>query len=245
MGALFLFLASFRVRWRLPGYGRGVNAAQTSGAVARAVQIEAADAVLRGDVVVPPDAVGMVVFAHGGGSGRRNPRNRYVAELLQEAGLGTVLLDLLTPEEALADARGARNRYDVGLLTRRVAATAEWFAHGQDTAGLPLGCFAAGTGSAAALAAAADQPGAFHAIVCRGGRPDLAGDVLADVKAPTLLLAGSEDVRVLERTRAAARRLPEAELVLIPGAGRLFEEPGALEHVSARAAEWFLSSLRR
>lgn len=210
----------------------------------QSVRIPADGLALDADIAVPADVVGLVLFAHGSGSARRNPRNRYVAELLQEAGLGTVLLDLLTPEEALADARGARHRFDVDLLTRRVAATAGWFAHGSDTAGLPLGCFAAGTGSAAALAAAAEQPGAFQAIVCRGGRPDLAGDVLADVKAPTLLLAGSEDVRVLERTRAAARRLPEAELVLIPGAGRLFEEPGALERVSARAREWFLSSLR-
>lgn len=225
---------------RLPGMRPGVDHSRALDlGVVEAVRVAAGGVDLDADVLVPADAVGLILFAHGSGSGRRSPRTRYVAEALHEHGLATALVDLLTPDEALEDARGARHRFDVPLLAARLLAATQWLGEQADTRALPLGCFGASTGAAAALSAAADAPQTFATIVCRGGRPDLVPDALAHVKAPTLLLVGSEDTRVLQFNVEAAERLPDAQVVVIPGAGHLFEEPGALERVSRLAADWF------
>jgi dienelactone hydrolase len=207
------------------------------------VTIPAGDVSLSGDLVLPEDAPGIVIFAHGSGSGRYSPRNRQVAAALNDAGLGTLLLDLLTAAEEHVDRITAEHRFDIGLLARRVVATVDWVS--DRMAALDIGLFGASTGAAAALVAAAERPGAVGAVVSRGGRPDLAGQALPRVRAPTLLIVGGADTQVLELNQRALEHLGAAEkrLVVVPGATHLFEEPGALERVAQLAAEWFTGHL--
>jgi putative phosphoribosyl transferase len=209
------------------------------------VAIPVDTAVLAGDLAVPAGAQGVVLFAHGSGSSRFSPRNRYVAAALQRAGLATLLMDLLTAEEETLDARTAQLRFDIELLARRLVAATDWLRTQSATQGLRLGYFGASTGAAAALMAAAERPAVVDAIVSRGGRPDLAGQALRRVRAPTLLIVGGRDTVVLQLNQAALRELGAAEtrLVIVPGAGHLFEEPGALEEVARLATDWFLQYL--
>jgi putative phosphoribosyl transferase len=213
-------------------------------AVHQSLQVPAAGVVLGADVVVPEPAHGLVLFAHGSGSSRHSPRNRYVAGELQEAGPATVLADLLTPEEEQFDARTGALRFDIGLLAERVAALTDWVVGQEQLADLGVGLFGASTGAAAALAAAAARPASVEAIVSRGGRPDLAGGLLRLVRQPTLLIVGERDTTVLELNRKAMRELGgEAALEVVPGASHLFEEPGALEEVARLARDWFVRHL--
>jgi putative phosphoribosyl transferase len=200
--------------------------------------------VLDADIGLPESARGVVLFAHGSGSGRHSPRNRLVAEELHTAGLATVLADLLTPAEERVDARTAEFRFDIGLLAERVIRLADWLVEYQPTADLGIGLFGASTGAAAALVAAAVRPTSVQAVVSRGGRPDLAGEFLPRVRQPTLLIVGQRDATVLELNRAALAKLSgDAHLEIVPGASHLFEEPGTL-HVAARLArDWFVGHL--
>ena len=202
------------------------------------VHITAGEQTLEGTLTLPRDARAIVLFAHGSGSSRHSPRNRYVAEALNRAGLGTLLFDLLTPEE---DAAGsAHQRFDIALLAGRLLRATEWVSSRPETQGLHIGYFGASTGAAAALVAAADWPDVVEAVVSRGGRPDLAEDALERVKAPTLLIVGGEDHDVLALNRSARRRIRvESEIAVVPGATHLFEEPGTLENAAALAAGWF------
>ena len=185
-----------------------------------------------------------MLFAHGSGSGRNSPRNRTVAQVLHDAGLATLLLDLLTPDEAALDSRTAELRFNIGLLAERLLGAALWLANGQDTAGLHAGYYGSSTGGAAALVAAASAPDLAAAVVSRGGRPDLAGAVLAQVRAPSLLIVGANDEVVLSLNRQAYEALScRRRLEVIPGASHLFEEPGKLELVSQLARDWFLEHL--
>jgi dienelactone hydrolase len=196
--------------------------------------------VLDADLGVPASSSGLVIFAHGSGSSRHSPRNKYVAGVLQARGLATLLADLLTAPEDAVDQRTARLRFDIDLLGTRVAAAIRWTRTQPALAGLPIGLFGASTGAAAALLAAAAEPAEVRAVVSRGGRPDLAGAALSHVEAPTLLLVGGLDGPVIDLNRqAAARMRGRVRLEIVPGASHLFEEPGTLEHVAARAAEWF------
>jgi len=195
-----------------------------------------------GHLMIPERPVGIVVFAHGSGSSRHSPRNRYVAEVLNAAGLATLLFDLLTPEEE----RNRANVFDIGLLARRLVDVTGWLARQADTAELPIGYFGASTGAGAALVAAADPGVNVAAVVSRGGRPDLAGQSLTDVLAPTLLIVGGRDDVVLELNRQARGMIPGVcELAVVPGATHLFEEPGTLEQVAALARDWFIEHLSR
>ncbi|MGY1673121.1 dienelactone hydrolase family protein [Geodermatophilus sp. SYSU D00710] len=203
------------------------------------VELPAAGTVLAGDLTVPPGARGVVLFAHGSGSSRHSPRNREVAAALQRADLGTLLLDLLTAAEEEVDARTRELRFDVGLLAGRLTAAADWLGGAPGTAGLPLATFGASTGAAAAVVTAADRPDRVVAVVSRGGRPDLAGEALERLRAPTLLIVGGADERVLELNRAATARLRAVhELAVVPGATHLFPEPGALRHVVELTLGW-------
>jgi putative phosphoribosyl transferase len=207
--------------------------------------IPVADVILEADVAVPDQARGAVVFAHGSGSSRRSPRNRYVAGVLRDAGLATVLVDLLTPAEEQRDAWTAELRFAIGMLATRVAGLADWVSAFARTQGLGIGLFGASTGAAAALVAAAERPSLVQAVVSRGGRPDLAGEHLHLVRQPTLLIVGGNDTAVIGLNRRALRELPgEGRLELVPGASHLFAEPGALEQVSVLARDWFLLHLR-
>jgi dienelactone hydrolase len=198
---------------------------------------------LQGLLRLPPGATGIVLFAHGSGSGRLSPRNNYVAEQLGAAGLATLLFDLLTEQEEEIDAVTAELRFDIPLLTGRLAAVTEWALKQPELGKLAIGYFGASTGAAAALAAAAQVP-AVAAVVSRGGRPDLAGEALPRVCAATLLIVGGDDHQVLELNRQALARLRcEAKLEVVPGATHLFEEPGTLEQVAALAANWFTGHL--
>lgn len=201
----------------------------------------AADSVqLQGDLVVPPDAKGVVVFAHGSGSGRFSPRNRYVADRLNEVGLATLLIDLLTESEAL----DRRNVFDIPLLAERVVQAAIWLSSHPSTLSLPVAVFGASTGGGAALVAAATKPDVIRCVVSRGGRPDLAENVLPHVLCPTLLIVGGFDSDVLALNEAAQERMTApCELAVVPGATHLFEEPGTLEQVADLAADWFLRHL--
>jgi len=210
------------------------------------VQIPASGVRLAGDLTVPPAARGLVMFAHGSGSSRHSPRNRQVASELQQASLATLLMDLLTQEEDAVDLRTAELRFDIALLARRLVAAIEWAAADSELKVLPIGCFGASTGAAAALIAAAELPNHVSAVVSRGGRPDLAGAALARVEAPTLLIVGGADPVVLQLNREALGEMRcEKELAIVPGATHLFEEPGALERVSTLARRWFEKHLRR
>ena len=205
------------------------------------VSVPAGDVRLAGDLAVPAGARGVVLFAHGSGSGRHSPRNRQVAAALGRAGLATLLLDLLTEQEEVVDRDRAELRFDIALLTGRLVAAIDWLAEEPRTRALPIGLFGASTGAAAALVAAAERPLQVAAVVSRGGRPDLAGPALGLVRAPTLLIVGGRDRVVLELNRSAAEQLSaEHRLEIVPDATHLFEEPGALERVAALAADWFL-----
>jgi pimeloyl-ACP methyl ester carboxylesterase len=191
---------------------------------------------MSGDLIVPDAAQGLVVFVHGSGSSRHSPRNRYVAGALNEAGLGTLLFDLLTPEEEADRA----NVFDIPLLAERLLERTAWARGQPESAGLPIGYFGASTGAAAALWAAAEPGNDITAVVSRGGRPDLAGARLAAVRAPTLLIVGGRDPVVVELNEEAQRRLAaDSKITVVPGATHLFEEPGALEAVAEHAREWF------
>ncbi|TMR04828.1 hydrolase [Actinomadura soli] len=211
------------------------------------VTIELADAALTGDLALPDEPGGVVLFAHGSGSSRHSPRNRAVAAGLNEAGIGTLLIDLLTAAEDERDAVTAELRFDIGLLTRRLAGAIDWIAAAPPTTGHPIGLFGASTGAAAALAAAAERPGRVGAVVSRGGRPDLAGDALRRVAAPVLLIVGARDPEVLRLNDDAAGRMRGAvhRLEVVPHASHLFEEPGTLEQVTDMAARWFDRYLTR
>lgn len=209
------------------------------------VRIEVADAVavtgtIEGDLHLPPDPRGLVIFAHGSGSSRHSPRNRMVATHLNEAGFATLLFDLLTPAEEAVDERTRHLRFDIGLLAERLLAAGDAVAERPDTADIPVGTFGASTGAAAALVAAAERPTAVRAVVSRGGRPDLAGDALPRVLAPTLLIVGGRDREVIGMNEEASGRMScEREIAIVPGATHLFEEPGTLEEVARLATEWF------
>ena len=207
-------------------------------------QIPAGGVMLEADITIPQPARGMVLFAHGSGSSRFSPRNRYVAEQLQQAGLATALADLLTPAEEETDARTGEIRFDIGLLATRLEQLTDWLAGQERTAELSRGYFGASTGAAAALAAAAHRPGQVHAVVSRGGRPDLAGQLLPRVRQATLLIVGERDPVVLEINQHALPKIPaETRLAIVPGASHLFEEPGALEQVANLARDWFAEHL--
>jgi dienelactone hydrolase len=208
------------------------------------VVIESAGAELQGDLVVPGDARGVVVFAHGSGSSRRSPRNRAVAEVLQLEGFATLLLDLLTENEEDVDRRTGELRFDIELLADRVATAVGQIGQQVVVRGLPVGLFGASTGAAAALMAAARDE-SVRAVVSRGGRPDLAGAALARVRAPTLLIVGGLDTQVLELNQDAGRRLTAlTRIEVVEGATHLFEEPGTLEQVARLAAGWFSEHVR-
>jgi putative phosphoribosyl transferase len=208
------------------------------------VSLPAGEVRLAGELTVPDSARCVVLFAHGTGSSRLSPRNRYVAGVLQRSGLATLLLDLLTEAEELADQERRQLAFDIPLLAGRLVAAMEWLGEDGRTARLPIGLFGASTGAAAALVAAADRPGEVLAVVSRGGRPDLAGRALGQVRAPTLLLVGGRDRLVLELNRSAAEQLSaEHRIEVIDGATHLFEEPGALERVAELARAWFLRAI--
>ena len=210
-----------------------------------AVEVPAGAATLKADLRVPAAANGLVIFAHGSGSSRFSGRNRHVAEFLGERGFATLLLDLLTTQEEAVDDRTAEYRFDIARLGPRVSAAADWAATRSDIRRLPIGCFGASTGAAAALIAAAERPAAIGAVVSRGGRPDLAGQALARVEAPTLLIVGGYDEPVIELNREAMRQMhAHVELEIVPGATHLFEEPGTLDQVADLAASWFARYLR-
>jgi putative phosphoribosyl transferase len=212
---------------------------------AHPVEITAGAAALNGDLRIPPDARGLVIFAHGSGSSRFSNRNRQVAEFLDGQGFATLLLDLLTPQEEAIDRRTRQYRFDIERLGPRVSAAADWARRHAELRDLPVGCFGASTGAAAAVIAAADRPEAIRAIVSRGGRPDLAGHALGRVKAPTLLIVGGDDEPVIDMNRDAMRQMhAHVELEIVPGATHLFEEAGTLEQVEQLAAGWFLRYLR-
>jgi putative phosphoribosyl transferase len=213
--------------------------------VQESLRIPVAGVVLDADVVVPDQARGVVLFAHGSGSSRHSPRNRYVAGKLSTAGLATVLADLLTPAEEQRDAFTAELRFDIGLLATRLAALTDWVVADERTAGLGVGLFGASTGAAAALVAAAERPDSVQAVVSRGGRPDLAGEYLRRVRQPTLLIVGGKDTVVIGLNHQAMEQLAgETRLEIVSGATHLFEEPGALEQVARLARDWFLLHLR-
>lgn len=198
---------------------------------------------LAGDLVVPEEAIGVVLFAHGSGSSRHSPRNRLVAQTLNEARISTLLMDLLTREEEIRERATGELRFDISLLARRLIAALDSVGAGP-AADLPIGLFGASTGAAAALVAAAERPEEIAAVVSRGGRPDLADAALKHVRAPTLLIVGSLDEVVLDLNQRALELLPaEKQLTVVPGATHLFEEPGTLEQVAGLAAEWFLRHL--
>jgi dienelactone hydrolase len=208
------------------------------------VQFPAGNAVLEGDLSIPETARSIIVFAHGSGSSRFSPRNRYVARVLREKGMATFLLDLLTRKEEADDIQSGRFRFDIGLLASRLVETTDWLRQNTDTRDLNIGYFGASTGAAAALMAAAERAGEVMAIVSRGGRPDLAAAALGNVKTPTLLIVGGRDIPVIALNREALAKLRGVkELAIVPGATHLFEEPGALEEVARLAANWFLKYL--
>ncbi len=207
----------------------------------REVAIAVEDATLEGTLVVPNDAKGVVLFAHGSGSSRHSPRNIYVAQILNSQRIGTLLFDLLTRQEESVDQYTGKLRFDIPFLAKRLVVATRWIANDSGTRDLKVGYFGASTGAGAALVAAAELPRVVTAIVSRGGRPDLAGSALGLVRAPTLLIVGGLDEPVITMNREALARLkcPDKKLVIVPGATHLFEEPGTLEEAARVAAEWF------
>jgi putative phosphoribosyl transferase len=213
---------------------------QTPASQAGLVRIPSETATLEGDLVVPTGARGIVLFAHGSGSSRHSERNRYVARQLQDAGLATLLFDLLTAEEEAVDSLTGHLRFNIDLLAERLLDATAWVQEHPPLGELPVGYFGASTGGGAALLAAARQSDAVGAVVSRGGRPDLAGDALPQVRAPTLLIVGGHDPQVLRLNETAMQRMQtEVRLEVIPGASHLFEEAGALEMVARLASDWF------
>ena len=214
------------------------------GAESVCLQIPAGEVTLAGDLEIPENAQGLVLFAHGSGSSRRSPRNQAVAEVLREAGMATLLFDLLTPHEEAEDVYSGHLRFDIDLLSRRLAIVTEEIADNPRSENLGIGYFGASTGGAAALCAAAALGWTIGAVVSRGGRPDLAGEALAYVKAPTLLIVGERDEDVLRLNEQAFEKLQCAKsLAIVPHATHLFQEPGALEEVARLAANWFRKHL--
>jgi pimeloyl-ACP methyl ester carboxylesterase len=212
----------------------------------RDARIPSAGNTLHGDLVVYPGAAGVVLFAHGSGSSRHSSRNRFVAGALQQAGLATLLFDLLTETEEERDRYTGQHRFDIPLLAERLVDATEWLAQEGDLSGLPVGYFGASTGSAAALIAAEKLRDRIRAVVSRGGRPDLADAALPSVKAPTLLIVGGADGDVIDLNEQAYARLTcEKKLTIVPRASHLFEEPGALEAVAEAASGWFREHLER
>lgn len=210
----------------------------------REVQITAGSLVLDGSLAMPTGAQAIVLFAHGSGSSRFSPRNRFVAEVLHRGGLATLLFDLLTAEEETVDLRARALRFDIELLAARLVGATDWVRQQTQTKALPIGYFGSSTGAAAALVAAAERPDVVGAVVSRGGRPDLALPVLAQVKAPTLLIVGGDDAAVIGMNKQALAQLRvESKLEIIPGAGHLFEEPGTLKDVAHLARQWFRGHL--
>ncbi len=208
------------------------------------MKVEADGVALEGDLIVPRNATGIVVFAHGSGSSRFSSRNRYVAEVLRAGGMGTLLLDLLTEEEEALDERTAHLRFDIGMLAQRLVGTVEWLREQHDLGHYKIGYFGASTGGGAALVAAAWNPENIAAVVSRGGRPDLAGPALPHVQAPTLLIVGGLDYPVIQMNQEAYDQMTcERRLEIVPGATHLFEETGTLERVAELARSWFAKYL--
>lgn len=204
------------------------------------VELDVGDAVLAGVLSIPEGSQAVVAFAHGSGSSRFSSRNQFVAQQLNDGGLATLLFDLLTAQEHEKDQQTAQLRFDISLLARRLAGAIDWLGAAEQTTGFAIGLFGASTGAAAALIAAAQRPGVVGAAVLRGGRPDLAGEFLERVRAPTLLLVGGHDPVVLDLNRKATQAmLVHNKLEIIPGASHLFEEPGTLEQVARLARQWF------
>lgn len=204
------------------------------------VSVNAGGVILEGNLEIPQGTRGIVLFAHGSGSSRHSPRNRYVAQVLRQAGLATLLMDLLTPSEEVIDRQTRHLRFDIGLLAERLVGATHWLKETPATQQLKIGYFGASTGAAAALVAAADCPEVVGAVVSRGGRPDLAGSALSRVCAPTLLIVGERDPLVLKLNREAQAQLRVSnQLELVGGATHLFEEPGTLEEVARLASQWF------
>ncbi len=214
----------------------------------RFVQVEAGPVTLEGNLSIPEGAHGLVIFAHGSGSSRNSPRNTYVAQVLQEAGLATLLFDLLTAEEEQIDLRTRHLRFDIGLLARRTIAATDWLLQQPYARDMRVGFFGSSTGAAAALIAAAERPSVTGAVVSRGGRPDLAEEALSQVIAPVLLIVGGLDTPVIELNEQALERMapePVKRLVIVPGATHLFEEPGTLEQAAHFARDWFRQYLSK
>ena len=210
----------------------------------REVTVPVGNIELGGTLGVPVQPIGVVLFAHGSGSSRFSARNRYVARVLRDAHIATLLLDLLSPAEEEVDNVTRHHRFDIPMLADRLVVAVDWLAEETATRGLPVGLFGASTGGGAALVAAAERPARVAAVVSRGGRPDLAGDALPRVQAPTLLIVGERDEMVIElNERARAMMRAETRLVIVPRATHLFEEPGALEQVARLASDWFTSHL--
>jgi pimeloyl-ACP methyl ester carboxylesterase len=211
----------------------------------RAVQIPAGSATIHADLTIPDNALGAVLFAHGSGSGRHSPRNRFVARFLGKLYLATLLLDLLTEDEETADATTGHLRFNIDFLAERLVFATDWLLRQTGTSALPMGYFGASTGAAAALVAAAERLKEVAAIVSRGGRPDLAGPALIRVEAPTLFIVGGNDTPVIDLNQQALGQLGAAqkEIVIVPGATHLFEEPGALQEVARLAGDWFFQHL--
>lgn len=204
------------------------------------IYVRAGSVTVRGDLMIPGNARGVVLFAHGSGSGRHSPRNRFVADVLQNGQLGTLLIDLLTPDEEAIDLQTGHLRFDIGLLADRLVGVTDWLSQHPIARELPVGCFGASTGGGAALVAASKRPDDVKAVVSRGGRPDLAGPALPRVKAPTLLIVGGNDTPVITMNREAMADMhAERKLEIVPGASHLFEEPGTLDEVAQLARAWF------
>ena len=209
-------------------------------AIEQTVHVNAGNVTLEGNLIIPDNAIGIVLFAHGSGSSRHSPRNRYVAQFLQHTKLATLLIDLLTADEEAIDQRTRHLRFDIELLAQRLIGATDWLQQNPQTRSLPIGYFGASTGAAAALVAAAERPDIIKAIVSRGGRPDLAGTALPHVQAPTLLIVGGYDTPVIGMNQVAQAQLHvPTQLEIVPRATHLFEEPGALETVAHLASQWF------
>ena len=221
-----------------------MDSAPQPGGQEHVVHVSAGPVVLEGALGIPEGAQGLVLFAHGSGSSRNSPRNRYVAQVLRDSGLATLLIDLLTADEEAVDRVTAHLRFDISLLARRLIGATDWLGQYPATQRLTIGYFGASTGAAAALVAATERPSVVAAVVSRGGRPDLAGPVLPRVQAPTLLIVGGRDEPVIEMNREALAQLRvQKQLVIVPGATHLFEEPGTLEQVARLASQWFVRHL--
>lgn len=213
--------------------------------LAKTINIPSGNVALEGELKVPQGASGIVLFAHGSGSSRHSPRNQYVARTIREAGVGTLLFDLLTKEEEAVDAYTAQLRFDIGFLAKRLVDATNWITSQTITQHLRIGYFGSSTGAAAALIGAVELPNIVAAVVSRGGRPDLAGEALPKVKAPTLLIVGGNDDVVIGLNEEAYAQLScEKEMKIVPGATHLFGEPGTLEQVAQLASEWFKAKLQ-